>query len=152
MGIFHAYDIRGIFGENLTTEHARRIGYFLPRLLNAKDVLVGRDDRASSPVLFAALCDGIRLAGANVTSLGLATTPMVYFHTAKLGFNASVCITASHNPARYNGFKISTTDSRPVGFHSGLGQLQTWVQDEAGFPIEPHSHYGDFAEMDGQVQ
>jgi len=152
MGIFHAYDIRGVYGEGLTTAHARRIGYFLPQLLNADQVLVGRDARTSSPALHEALCDGIRLAGANVTSLGLATTPMVYFHTARLGFDASVCITASHNPARYNGFKISTTDSRPVGHHSGLGQLETWVLDEAKYPLEPHETYGALTEIEGQAE
>ncbi|MFK7963249.1 MAG: phosphomannomutase/phosphoglucomutase [Burkholderiaceae bacterium] len=152
MGIFHAYDIRGIYGEELTVAHARRIGFFLPRLLKAKRVLVGRDARASSPALHQALCEGICMAGADVTCLGLVTTPMVYFFTARLGFDASVCITASHNPACYNGFKISTTDSRPVGYQSGLGQLETWVMDEQTFPTEPHDQPGVLAEFDGRRQ
>lgn len=152
MGIFHAYDIRGVYGKDLTPAIARRIGYFLPRLLDADKVLVGRDARESSPELFDALCDGITLAGADVTSLGLCTTPMVYFHTARKGFDASVCITASHNPARYNGFKISTTDSRPVGYQTGLRQLEQWVVDEQGEPLVPAASRGQVLEVDGKAQ
>ncbi|MEZ5740573.1 MAG: hypothetical protein R3E68_14710 [Burkholderiaceae bacterium] len=120
MGIFHAYDIRGIFGEQLHAEAVYRIGFFLPRLLAADAVLVGRDCRESSPILFEALAEGIQDAGARVDDIGLATTPLVYFLTARHGYRASVCITASHNPAAYNGLKISTLDSRPVGRESGL--------------------------------
>lgn len=152
MGIFHAYDIRGVYGKNLTPAIARRIGYFLPRLLDASSVLVGRDARESSPALFEALCEGITLAGADVTSLGLCTTPMVYFHTARGGFDASVCITASHNPASYNGFKISTTDSRPVGYETGLRQLEQWVDDEPGEPLVGAAVPGQVLKIDGKAE
>ncbi|MGH1358091.1 MAG: phosphomannomutase/phosphoglucomutase [Burkholderiaceae bacterium] len=152
MGIFHAYDVRGVYGETLTTDLARRIGYFLPRLLDTSQVLVGQDARESSPALFEALSAGITLAGADVTSLGLCTTPMVYFHTARKGFDASVCITASHNPARYNGFKVSTTDSRPVGYESGLGQLEQWVNDVQGEPMTPAARPGSVRTLDGKSE
>lgn len=152
MSIFHAYDIRGIYGDGLTTDLALRIGYFLPRLLKSRVVLVGQDARLSSPALFEALCKGITLAGADVISLGLSTTPMVYFHTARMGLDASVCITASHNPARYNGFKISTTDSRPIGYYNGLNQLEQWVNDEIGEPLVASSQPGAVTHFDGRAQ
>lgn len=136
MGIFHAYDIRGVYGETLLVDDVYKIGFFLPRLLQADAVLVGRDARASSPQLFEALADGIQDAGARVDDIGLATTPMVYFATATRGYRASVCLTASHNPARYNGLKISTVDSRPVGRDAGLGTLERWLHTERVTPSE----------------
>ncbi len=128
MGAFKAYDIRGIFGKDLTTVVAYRIGYFLPGLLGADKVLVGRDVRTSSDALFQALTAGITDAGAVVFDAGLATTPMVYWATANYGFKASVQITASHNPAEYNGFKISREDALPVGYDTGLKDLEELVK------------------------
>lgn len=132
---FHAYDIRGIFGTEFDLDDVYRIGYFLPALLDAPAVLVGRDARSSSPAIFEALTRGIMDAGVDVHDLGLATTPMVYWFTASLKFRASVMITASHNPAVYNGMKISTVDARPVGRHAGLGKLRELVESDRGCNI-----------------
>ncbi|MEG1572910.1 MAG: hypothetical protein RR328_05090, partial [Bacteroidales bacterium] len=129
MGAFKAYDIRGIYPEDFTKEEVYKIGYFLPELLNTRKVLVGRDVRLSSPEIFAYLCEGITDAGADVYNLGLATTPMVYWVTAKFAFDASVMITASHNPKEYNGLKISRTHALPVGLDTGLGELQRWLTE-----------------------
>ena len=103
MGAFHAYDIRGVYGVDFTRETVYKTGYFLPRLLGVDKVLVGRDCRVSSQEIHDALCDGIRDAGADVWDIGLSSTPMVYFSTVNYNFGASVQITASHNPAQYNG-------------------------------------------------
>ena len=107
MGAFHAYDIRGIYNVDFNKDIAYKVGFFLPELLKTKDILVGRDARISSPEIREWLVKGITDAGANVTDIGLATTPMVYFATAKYGFKCSVQITASHNPKEYNGLKVS---------------------------------------------
>ncbi|HON18750.1 MAG TPA: phosphomannomutase CpsG, partial [Salinivirgaceae bacterium] len=120
MGAFHAYDIRGIYGKDFSKSDCHKIGYFLVDLLKTDKVLVGCDARISSPEIFEALCDGITDAGADVYSVGLATTPMIYFGTAKHNFISSVQITASHNPKEYNGMKISGKDALPIGFDSGL--------------------------------
>lgn len=128
--IFHAYDIRGIYGEDLNPEIAHRIGWFLPRLLDARAVLVGRDARLSSPEMFEALSRGITEAGADVHDLGLATTPMVYWFTGRGGYDASVMITASHNPAEYNGMKVSGRGARPIGRDAGLAKLRRWVESD----------------------
>jgi phosphomannomutase len=127
---FKAYDIRGIYGEDFTKDDVYRIGYFLPRLLCTNKVLVGRDARTSSPEIYNSLVSGITDACADVYDIGLATTPMVYYFTAKHHFDASVQITASHNPAKYNGLKISTTDALPVGYERGLNKLENWIKTE----------------------
>lgn len=120
---FKAYDIRGIFDVDFNADDVYRIGYFLPRLLDADKVLIGMDVRLSSQTIFDNLSRGITDAGADVHFCGLSTTPMIYWATAKFDFPASVMITASHNPANYNGLKISRREALPVGFDSGLSEL-----------------------------
>ena len=142
MGAFHAYDIRGVYNVDFDKEVAYKVGYFLPELLSADEVLVGRDGRVSSPEIHEYLIKGITDAGADVYDIGLSTTPMVYFGTANYGFKASVQITASHNPAKYNGLKVSRENALPVGFDTGLGQIQEWI--ESGRECVP-------AEVKGQV-
>lgn len=127
MGAFHAYDIRGVYNSDFNKEDVYRIGFFLPQLLNTSKVLVGRDARESSPEIYEALVRGINDAGADVFDIGLATTPLVYYSSAKLGFKASVQITASHNPKEYNGLKISRDNALPVGYDSGLNELEALV-------------------------
>ena len=128
MGAFKAYDIRGVYGTDFDKDTVYRIGYFLPRLLGADHVLVGRDVRLSSDEVHDALCRGIMDAGADVWDLGLCTTPMVYYATRYYKADASVQITASHNPPEYNGLKISRSDAIPVGGDSGLKELEAMVE------------------------
>ena len=135
MGAFHAYDIRGIYGKDWDRETAYKVGYFIPRLLKADKVLVGRDCRVSSDEIHDAVLKGINDAGADVYDIGLSSTPMVYFGTANYGFHASVQITASHNPAEYNGMKVSTTDAQAVGFDAGLGQIKAWIDEGVPTPV-----------------
>lgn len=130
MNAFKAYDIRGVFGRDFDADDVYRIGLFLPRLLQADKVLVGYDARESSPIVFEALCRGITDAGSDVHSIGFATTPMVYWGTARFGFPASVQITASHNPKEYNGLKISREKAMPVGMDSGLLELRKMVSED----------------------
>ncbi|MBI9020765.1 MAG: phosphomannomutase/phosphoglucomutase [Verrucomicrobia bacterium] len=127
MKAFKAYDIRGVYGRDFDSSDVRKIGFFLPKLLNADRVLVGRDDRASSPEIFEALCDGITSAGAEAVSIGLATTPTIYFATATMGFDAAVMITASHNPPEYNGLKVCRTGALPVDYSAGLSDLEQMI-------------------------
>jgi len=135
MGAFHAYDIRGIYNVDFDKETAYKVGYFLPELLSADKVLVGRDARVSSPEIHEYLLKGITDAGADVYDLGLSTTPMVYFGTANYGFKASVQITASHNPAEYNGLKVSRENALPVGLDTGLGQIKEWIESGRRCPV-----------------
>jgi phosphomannomutase len=124
MSVFKSYDIRGVWGREWDEELAWRIGTELPALLGASDILVGRDARESSPAVFESLSRGIRQTGCDVTDLGLATTPSVYFATAFYHYAGSVMITASHNPPEYNGLKVSRAQAVPVGYGTGLEQLE----------------------------
>ncbi|MBO6168531.1 MAG: phosphomannomutase/phosphoglucomutase [Bacteroidales bacterium] len=135
MGAFHAYDIRGIYNVDFDKETAYKVGYFLPGLLGAKEVLVGRDCRTSSQEIHDYLIKGITDAGADVYDVGLSSTPMVYFGTANYGFKASVQITASHNPAEYNGMKVSRENALPVGYDTGLGQIKQWIDEGRPTPV-----------------
>ena len=146
MGAFHAYDIRGVYNVDFDKEVAYKVGYFLPELLSADKVLVGRDARVSSPEIHEYLLKGITDAGADVYDIGLSTTPMVYFGTANYGFKASVQITASHNPAKYNGLKVSRENALPVGLDTGLGQIQQWI--ESGRETIPAAVKGQVHSMD----
>ena len=135
MGAFHAYDIRGVWGKDWDLDTAYKVGYFIPALLKADKVLVGRDCRVSSDEIHDAVVKGITDAGADVYDIGLSSTPMVYFGTANYGFDASVQITASHNPAEYNGMKVSTTDAQAVGYDAGLGQVKAWIDEGRPTPV-----------------
>lgn len=146
MGAFHAYDIRGIYNVDFDKEVAYKVGYFLPELLSADKVLVGRDARVSSPEIHEYLLKGITDAGADVYDAGLCTTPMVYFGTAFYGFKASVQITASHNPAEYNGMKVSRENALPVGYDTGLGQIKEWI--ESGRECVPAEKKGVVHQID----
>lgn len=135
MGIFKAYDVRGIYGDELNEKVAYRTGYFLPSLLGVNSVVVGYDTRLSSPSLYKELVRGITDSGADVISLGLSTTPFVYFATVYLDADCSLQITASHNSKEYNGFKISRKGAIPVGGDTGLKDLEALVMSDKETPI-----------------
>lgn len=147
MGVFKAYDIRGVYNQDFNKETAYKIGYFLPKLLPCKFVVVGRDIRLTSDEIFENLCNGINDAGVDVWNVGLATTPMVYFSTVYLKAEASVQITASHNPKQYNGMKISRAMAIPVGGDSGLKELERMVNEEKVEPVCP-CHRGRIIDKD----
>ena len=136
MGAFKAYDFRGVFGKDFDLDTVYKFGFFLPSLLKTDKVLVGRDMRLSTPQMFEALSRGITDAGADVYDMGMTTTPMVYYFTAQHHFDASVMITASHNPKEHNGLKVSRTNALPVGYDSGLGELERCVREVAVRPAE----------------
>ena len=146
MGAFHAYDIRGVYNVDFDKDVAYKVGYFIPELLSADKVLVGRDARVSSPEIHEYLLKGLTDAGADVYDIGLSTTPMVYWGTATYGFKASVQITASHNPAEYNGLKVSRENALPVGLDTGLGQIKEWI--ESGRECTPAAVKGQVHPMD----
>ena len=108
--IFRAYDIRGIYNEQITDETAYILGKSFGsyvQLRGKKEVLVGYDNRLSSPNLASNLIKGLLETGVNVINLGLVTTPMYYYARQHLNKWAAIMITASHNPSNHNGFKIS---------------------------------------------
>lgn len=152
MKAFKAYDIRGIYNEDFTKEDAYKIGYFLPELLQADNVLVGRDARISSDEIFEHLAQGIIDSGANVYNIGLSTTPMVYYITAKHKFAASVQITASHNSREYNGMKISKFNALPVGFDTGLNKLKEMMETREIFIADKKGKVVDYKVKDEYLE
>lgn len=136
---FKAYDIRGVYNQDFDKDTVYKVGFFLGRLMNTREVAVGRDVRVSSPEIHDALIKGITDSGIDAWDLGLCTTPMVYFATVHLNAGASVQITASHNPKQYNGLKISRAKAIPVGVDSGLVELENMVNT---LPVVPASVKG----------
>lgn len=134
--IFKAYDIRGIYPDQLDEEAAWKIGHatakFLRSLLrgfergqaNAQSLCVGHDMRTHSPALKNALIEGMNATGANVIDVGMIDTPQMYFAINHLGTCGGVQITASHNGPAYNGFKISGIGAKPVGADTGLNEIR----------------------------
>ena len=133
MGFFKAYDMRGTFGVDFDLGTVEKVGRALPQVVGGGRWLVGRDCRTTSEAVRDALVKGLTAAGAEVTDLGLATTPMVYFFTVKEDFDGSVMITASHNPPSDNGLKVSRKGGLPVGYDSGLKDVESLCgKDAAG--------------------
>jgi phosphomannomutase len=124
--IFKAYDIRGVYPDELDDDVARRVGNAFVAFTRAAVVLVGRDMRPSSEPLAAAFADGATLAGADVVELGLISTDLVYFAAGKLDAPAAM-FTASHNPAQYNGIKLCRPGAAPVGQDTGLEDIKAMV-------------------------
>ena len=120
--IFKAYDIRGVYPEELDEDTAYRIGRAFVMFLGCKEVVIGQDMRKSSPSLFEALSKGITDQGADVIDIGYCSTPLFYFGTS--GYNAGIMVTASHNPAKYNGFKMCRDGTMPIGGDSGLQDIK----------------------------
>jgi phosphomannomutase len=98
-GIFKAYDIRGVYPQELNEATAEKIGRAFVKFLGAKKVVVGRDMRPHSKPLFDAMSKGMTEQGADVVDIGMCSTPMSYHANGKLGADGSIMITASHNPA-----------------------------------------------------
>lgn len=130
MKAFKAYDIRGLWEVDLDVEIIYKIGFYLPEILGAQKILVGRDIRQSSDRIFEALSHGITDAGADVDDAGLTTTPLIYWATGKYNYDGSVMITASHNPKNHNGLKISAAGVVPVGYETGLQKLEYLCENE----------------------
>ena len=127
--VVKSYDIRGTYPGQLNERFAYLLGRALLRVLPARRVAVGHDPRLSSPGLAAALAAGLREEGAQVGSLGLCPTELVYYVAgAQKGFELAVMITASHNPPEYNGFKVVKAGGEPVTGATGLGEACRLMQ------------------------
>jgi phosphomannomutase len=137
LACFKAYDIRGRVPSELDEELARAIGRAYAVLFQPRRVVVGRDMRLSSPTIAGALSDGLREEGVDVVDLGLGGTELVYFaafHLAGEGVDGGIAVTASHNPADYNGMKLVQKGAVPISGDSGLREIEALAEKERGRP------------------
>ena len=121
---FKAYDVRGRIPDQLNADVAYRIGNATAEYLGAKSIVLCRDIRHSSDELAAAVARGLTEAGCDVLDIGVGGTEMVYFGTSELGADGGIMVTASHNPADYNGLKMVRESSKPISGDTGLEDIR----------------------------
>lgn len=148
--IFRSYDIRGIFPNEINEYITQRIGAAFAKFLkeqnpNVKNIVIGRDMRPSSHPLSNALIDGIKSMDVNIIDIGLVSTEMTYFAVGFYGFDAGVMVTASHNPARYNGFKLCREKAIPISANSGLSTIARIIKTSL---IDPSGQAGRVIKKD----
>ena len=132
MGIFKAYDIRGIYGQDLDDAMFYRIARAYARFCGFTGkgrVVVARDCRKSSDALFEAFSQGLVDEGVDVIDIGLASTPMSYFANGSLKADGSVMITASHNTKEWNGCKLCRANAVPISGATGIKDIERLVAD-----------------------
>jgi len=126
--IFRAYDVRGIYGKDLTEEVAELIGLAYGTMLGNRGlIVVGRDVRVGGDVLARGVARGLSRAGCDVLELGVVTTPMVYFSTMHFKADGGVQVTASHNPPEWNGFKLVKPGGATLSAGAGMEELKDRV-------------------------
>jgi phosphomannomutase len=125
--VFKAYDVRGLYPEEVNEDAARLIGRGFVAYLNAKRIAVSRDMRLSSPSMAAAFIEGARAQGADVVDYGMMGTDMLYFAVARDGHDGGVQITASHNPKEYNGIKMVRQQAFPLSGESGINDIRDMI-------------------------
>jgi phosphomannomutase len=128
--IFKAYDVRGVYPNEVNEGAARAIGAGFIAYLKAKRIAVSRDMRLSSPDLAAAFIDGATSQGADVVDYGMAPTDMLYFAVASDGLEGGVQITASHNPKQYNGMKMVRQEAFPLSGDAGIGDIRDMIAND----------------------
>lgn len=125
--IFKSYDVRGIYPAEMNETLAYAIGRAFVERLGITSIVVGRDMRPSGIALFEALARGANDAGADVTDIGLVSTDALYFAVGKYGFAGGIMITASHNPATYNGMKFTRGEAQAISFDTGLSDIRDTI-------------------------
>lgn len=143
---FKAYDVRGRLGTELDADVAWRIGRAFAQVLGAREVIVGRDTRETSPELAAALIRGLNEGGADVRDLGLAGTEEMYFATAHFGADGGIEVTASHNPIDYNGMKLVGRGAAPLDPEGDFAAIAELAQSGDFAPAAAPGVTRDFAE------
>ncbi|HLS90504.1 MAG TPA: phosphomannomutase [Limnochordia bacterium] len=132
---FKAYDVRGVVPDELNEDLAYRIGRAYADVVRPQKVAVGRDVRPSSEALAAALARGLNDGGADVLDIGLCGTEEVYFATFHLGLDGGIMVTASHNPAEYNGMKFVRERAIPISGESGLLAIEELARTQRFSPV-----------------
>lgn len=124
---FGAYDVRGLYPEEVNEELAYRVGRVFPKLFDADKVAVGHDIRLSGQDMTDALIKGLTESGCDVVDIGQCGTEMIYYTTGHLGLGGGIMVTASHNPKQYNGMKFVRKEARPISSDTGLKDIENAV-------------------------
>src|SRR5436305_9040930 len=135
--IFKAYDIRGVYPDEVNEGAARAVGAALVAYLKARRIAVGRDMRLSSPAMAAAFIDGATSQGAEVVDYGMIPTDTLYFAVARDGHDGGVQVTASHNPKQYNGMKLVRREAFPLSGDAGIGDIRDMIAQDRLPPPAP---------------
>src|SRR5688572_31571707 len=125
--IFKAYDIRGLYPQEINEAIARQIGRGFVTYLSAKTIGVSRDMRVSSPAIAAAFIEGARQQGADVVDYGMLGTDVLYFAAVRDNLDGGAQITASHNPGKYNGIKMVRSGALPLSGDAGIGDIRDMI-------------------------
>lgn len=148
--IFKAYDVRGIYPGQLDESAARRIGEAYAAVRHPKKIAVGRDVRGSGEALKAELVKALLAGGVSVVDIGTITTDQLYFAVGRYGLDGGISVTASHNPAEYNGFKFAEAGGGPIS-SEGLIALRYWAVSDTSLPIAPAGSLSALDIMDDYV-
>jgi phosphomannomutase len=141
--IFKAYDIRGVYPDQIDEPAAARIGAAFAAVTGAESIVIGRDMRVSSGPIATAFTEGVTSQGADVVDIGLVSTDALYFASGHLSMPGAM-VTASHNPAQYNGIKLCKVGAAPVGEETGLRDIRRLAQEGLG----PAESTGSVTEQD----
>ena len=136
-GIFKAYDIRGVYPDEVNEGAARAVGAALVAYLKSRRIAVGRDMRLSSPAMAAAFIDGATAQGADVVDYGMIPTDTLYFAVARDRHDGGVQITASHNPKQYNGMKLVRAEAFPLSGDAGIGDFVRHSKLQCSLDVGP---------------
>ena len=140
LACFKAYDIRGKVPEELNEDLAYYIGQAYSRHFSPKTMAIGHDIRLSGPSLSTALAQGFMDAGVDVIDIGLCGTEEIYYAAAHLPVDGGIIITASHNPAEYNGMKFVRKGAIPVSGDTGLKEIERLVIEKLNLATKTHGH------------
>lgn len=143
---FKAYDIRGRLGIDLDDGIAYQIGRGFARALDARQVVLGRDCRASSEDLVRAVAQALVAEGVEVLDLGLCGTEEMYFATSHFDADGGICVTASHNPMDWNGMKMVRAGSAPLDAATGLASIRALAEEDRFGPAKTGGSLQDVAE------
>lgn len=152
--VFKAYDIRGLSPEEIDSAFARRLGRAIVKVFGPRRVLVGRDMRTTSFPLESALIEGLTSSGVDVIRIGMCSTPSfnVLIGLGNGLFDLGIMVTASHNPGKYNGFKLTRGNCLPIGQGSGMEELHdAYMKDEDVVAISNGKVSDDLGAMDRYI-
>ena len=143
-GIFEAYDIRGLYPEEINADIVKKIGFAFAQFLDKGQIVIGHDMREASLGLASAFAEGVTSFGTDVADVGLSTTPMLYYAIIDGGYDGGAMITASHLPSQYNGIKLCREKAIPLSGEAGLPEVEELTRSVQDLPPEQ----GDYARID----